>query len=282
MQLNTFLFNGSLFNNLSGVVPVTADLSEVSFAGYPLNSGASFVTEISHEPMPTRDRDTFPLPRGDGGGSLGDYWRGRRIRVSGYLTAATHDELDAAIDSFKQSMATENGSLRVVVNGAVRVFSGTLTNGQSVFDRQHFHQTFIPYQLEFDCFTPDGYGRGESYTSVEFLGQTSLAYTEESPHAGTARANAIVTVNFTAESGITAVSFKNNTRDETISVSASFAPADLLVIDGEAKTVKINGAEVDYSGTFPKLNPGVNNFTLTLTGTSATYDLTVSHKATYL
>lgn len=282
MQLNTVLYNGSLFNNLSGVVPVTADLSEVSFAGYPLNSGASFVTQISHEPMPARDRDTFPLPRGDGGGSLGDYWRGRRIRVSGYLTAATHDELDAAIDSFKQSMATENGSLRVVVNGAVRVFTGTLANGPSVFDRQHFHQTFIPYQLDFDCLVPDGYGRAESYTSLEFTDETSLAFTEEAQHAGTARARAIVRVNFSAANAVTAVSFKNNTTGETLTVAEAVTAGDLLEIDSEQMTVKLNSAEVDYSGLFPSLKPGVNNFTLTITATSATYTLTIQHRATYL
>lgn len=282
MIFNTFLYNGSLFNNLSGVVPITADLSEVSFANYPLNIGDCMVTQVQHEAMPERDRDTFALPKRDGGGSLGDYWRGRRIRISGYLQAETRDALDTAIDTLKQYLATENGSLRIVTAGVVREYSGTLTNGASAFAREGYHQTFIPFELQFDCRVPDGYGRAENYTSLEFLDQTSLAYTEEIPHAGTAKASAIIRVNFTAAVNVSAISFRNNTRDETLSVTQSFTAGDLFEIDTVNMTVKKNSSQIDYSGQFPYLNPNVNNFTLTLVGTSATWSLSVQHKATYL
>lgn len=282
MIFNTFLFNGSLYNDLSGVVPVTADLSDISFSTFPLNSGNCMVTQVQHEAMPERDWDTFALPKRDGGGSLGDYWRGRRIRISGYLQAETRDALDTAIDTMKQYLATENGSLRIVAAGVVREYAGTLVNGASAFARDGFHQTFIPFELQFDCRVPDGYGRAVNYTSLEFLDQTSLAYTEEIPHAGTAKASAIIRVNFAAAVNVSAISFRNNTRDEMLSVTQSFAAGDLFEIDTVNMTVKKNSTEIDYSGQFIHLNPGVNNFTLTLTGVSATYDLTVSHRATYL
>lgn len=281
MEYNHNLFNVGTFNGLYGVVPVVADLSEVSFAGYALDAGDLMVTEIDHDGMPARDRDTFSLPRTDGGGSLGDYWRGKKVTINGYIQATTRDALEAKIDEFKQYMATENGDLRLVVAGAVRVYKGTVKNYDSMLQRRFYHQTFIPFRLEFDCSVPDGYGRAESYTANEFNDKTDLIFTEEVIHVGSAKARPVVRVNISAATTLTSIKFKNNTTGQEITALATYAPGDLLEFDSENMTVKINGTEVDFTGQFPLLAPGTNNFTLTLTATSATFSLTINHKSTF-
>lgn len=66
-----------------------------------------------------------------------------------------------------------------------------------------------------------------------------------------------------------------------MTVARTFSPGDVLIIDCDGKTVKHNGAAVDYSGMFPTFSPGSNPFHTVITGT-ALVDLTAIAAKNYL
>ena len=48
---------------------------------------------------------------------------------------------------------------------------------------------------------------------------------------------------------------------ETLTITRTWANADVLIIDSVAKTVQVNGSDVDFTGPIFELEPGTYKFT---------------------
>src|ERR1700687_306841 len=69
---------------------------------------------------------------------------------------------------------------------------------------------------------------------------------------------------------------------EEIQYSGTIVAGDALAFDGEQCSVTKNGTAVNFSGSFPFLEPGGNNIKFTITATSFSATATVKAKDTYL
>jgi phage-related protein len=76
-------------------------------------------------------------------------------------------------------------------------------------------------------------------------------------------------------------SFALNIWSDTITITNTFSASDVLVIDCEDKTVKLNWIAIDYSGVFPILEVGVNSYTITINWTK-NFDITLSYFNNFL
>ena len=103
---------------------------------------------------------------------------------------------------------------------------------------------------------------------------------------GTYKAKSVIYIVFSAASSVTVLNIKRYDSDlvqiEEIEYSGTAAAGDVFEFDGENRTVKKNGTQVAYTGSFLFADPGANQFKLTVTGTSFTADYTVKFKDTYL
>lgn len=279
-MFNTFQFNRSVFNGSGQLVPVLPS-TPIVFNNFSLQDSDIVTQFLIQDNTPERDFLTSPTPRGDGGIITGDFWRQKTISVSGVIHKDTNAELEAELDAMKKALAVTAGTLDITIAGSIRRYQATLVNGHMMFsDRKNYHITFCPFQADFLTLEPFGYS--PLYESDEFNGTTDLSLDSEFNNNGTVRAKPIVMIVFTAVSAVTAVSFKNNTTGEEIKLTTGVSAGDYIKFDSEALEVTLNGVIQDYSGAFPRLDTGGNLFTLTVTGVSATYDLTIKYKIPYL
>lgn len=279
-MLNTFPFNTTQFNAL-GILPAAAPASALVFNNYQLQT-TDVVSEILiQDNMPDRDFDTVIVPRGDGEIITGDFWRRKIVKVRGVIHKTTNQDLEDEIDLMKRRLAVASANLDVTVAGVVRRYVATLINGSSMFDdRKGFHITFCPFEAQFLCLVP--FGLSPNYNSSEFLGQNVLTLNEEVTNDGSVRAKPVVIMNVISTSAVTGITFTNNTRGESIQLTATISPGDYVKFDTETLEVSINGVPQDYDGGFPLLDTGENSFTIDIDGVSITYDLTVKFKTPYL
>jgi hypothetical protein len=277
---NTGLYNTALYNTLFSF-PATADREDIEFDGYGLQNSNICVSKITYDNAPDRDYQTSAIPRGNGLIENSDYWRRKTIVLTGTARKDTRVEFDALIDEMKKELSGSKLPLNIRIGAEednIRSFESTL---QSInFKRESGYVTFCPFEATFLVLTP--FGTDIDYTSDAFLGTTDLTFTEEIEVGGTVQTPAVIILNFISASSVSVVNIVNNTTGEEIEITASISAGGYLKIDGENREVTLNGVSQDFDGIFPNLSTGINNITITITGSSATYDLTIKRLNSYL
>lgn len=282
-MLNTLQLNTAMLNAGTPVpfILTAADYDDLEFNGVSLQDSSHISSVIQAFSTPSRELVTFRTPRDDGGGWNGDYFRERRIKVSGIIKKSTSALLETEIDNFKRYMTAAQGNLDLKVNSEVRRIVATLENPQDMFARREgYHITFTPFDMTFLALEPMWHAL--DYTSETYEDITNLSYPEDIEVTGSYKANPVIIILLQSASSVTDITFTNSTNGNVIALSSSFSAGDAIIIDSENKSVTINGTEVDYDGIFPKLEVGTNEFTIDTTGSSVEFTATVKYKPTYL
>lgn len=270
-----------MFGSL-GLYSGVGSQAQIVFNGYSIHDPAEglVVQRLRADNMPSRSLRLEDVPRNNGRYITGDYFRTKSIPLKGVIKKATSELLEEELFLMKKALSKRERILDITVNDVIYRWIATLTNGDRMFDRREgYHVTVVPFDLEFDSVEP--FGKSIEYESVAWIDETRLDFDEELTHDGNAEAKLVLILNFTAAVSITQISFTNNTREESIVLTQAISAGDYVRFDSEEQEVTVNGAPVDFFGTFPVLDPGVNSFTLALTGTSAEFTMTAKHKKTY-
>lgn len=282
-MLNALILNTAMLNTGAPTPSAVsaADFDDLEFNGYSLQDSDHVSSVIEAFSTPSRELVTFKIPRGDGGGWNGDYFRERRVKVSGIIEKVSNALLETEIDTFKQKMCASQANLDLKVNGEVRRIVATLEDPESMFKRREgYHISFTPYDMTFLALEPMWHS--VDYETETYEDIALLTYPDEVEVTGSYKAQPVIIVILQAATSITAIAFENNTNGDAIEVTRAFAAGDVLVIDSEEKSVTVNGTEVDYDGIFPELDIGVNEFEITADGSAIEYTATVKYRKTYL
>lgn len=282
-MLNALLLNTAMLNTGTPlpIAATAADYDNLEFNSYSLQDGDHVSSVIEAFSMPSRELVTYKIPRADGEGLNGDYFRGRRIKVSGIIEKTTNALLETELDTFKNKMAASEGNLDLKVNGEVRRIKATVENPEAMFaKREGYHISFTPFEMSFLALEPMWHSldyQTETYEDVALL-----SYPDEVEVTGSYKAQPVIIIILQSVTSVTAIAFDNDTNGDSIEITETFAAGDVLVIDSEEKSVTLNGTEVDYDGVFPELSVGTNEFDITVTGTAVEYTATVKYRKTYL
>ncbi len=284
MKFNTKMFNTGMFNGGTTVAEVFST-DRVVFEGFSVSDGTTMLMTDLRFSGPSRELVGGKVPRDDGEYLTADYFREFVIECRGIVTQSTAALLDSYLDTIKKSLRTRDGNLDIIDSaGTVKRFIATVDNFDDMFaEREGTDVTKCPWTIRFRCKTPFGKSRNYNSTFTSF----STSPTNQSiVHAGTTKAQPIVILNFLSASSITVVNVKRLDTDgstlEEIEYSGTVAANDIFEFDAEAKTVKKNGAEVNYTGSFPVMDVGANIISVTVTGTSFSAECTIKHKTAYL
>jgi hypothetical protein len=275
---NSALFGAKFFNG-GGTLAETFSTDSVAFEGVSLNDGSSIV--LTRPPLkgPAREILGGNIPRDDGKYQTGEYFRETGIRLTGYLKAASKEAMADLMDSLSQTLAVPQGNLDVIEdNGTVKRFVATCVNWEEQFaDRDRYHLTLVPFTFEFVSYQmPTAREYASEYTELTTSGNQSVV------NSGTYKAKPVFILIFTAASAVTAVEIENTTTGESVTYTGSVAAGDILRFDGEEIEVRKNGVIADYSGVFPRLKPGTNVISVTVTGSGFTAGLTTKHKSRFV
>jgi phage-related protein len=233
-------------------------MTSVKFNGTEICNSSYIPRYVKHESAPERDVSVLQLAREDGAVFISEKYGSKTIIVSGKLTATSRENLENAIDNFKSLFADEEKNLDISWNDTTRRYVATCISHN--FDRDYFHDLFVPWTAQFLVSS----GIGKDTTETEALDGVSAnpKYTGSVSFSGSAKPLPSIKLTFgTNWSNAYGIKFENTDKEEEIIVNYSdgFSDGDELIIDCENKTVTINDEEIPFYRVFPTFDIGSNN-----------------------
>jgi hypothetical protein len=219
---NTSPYNGNLYSSESFLTDLAV------FEGFSLADGVNTYIRRIINPGPMREIISGNIPRDDGQYVNNEFFRNRDITIEGWIKADTAAEFNQLIDTFKTSLREQEGILDITETGLnARRYTASLANYHEMLNaRDYYHITFLPFVARFYC-KPFGYDR--DYTSDETDLTASGGQTVV--YSGTIQGKAIISLNFSAASGITNINIRNEDTGEEIQYSpSSIAAGDIVVL----------------------------------------------------
>lgn len=256
-------------------------MSEVNatFNSYDLQTSSVVSSGIVHENTPHREIVTEDRPRQERIYIVDTYWKSRTIKVLGTIIQSSQSDADTELDDLKENLIGTEQNLDIDYAGGTRRYKATVKSIKS--NREHYHISHLPYEIEFFCADPFGYATSSTNHSDDDI--TSSPHTSSVTIAGSYNPLPTITMTVDSETDMTVIKFENTTTGDEIQVSRSFADAEVLEIDCDEMTVEVDDTAVDYSGGFPEFEPNSNSYKITVTDSGAfNIDLDIDYTATYL
>ena len=268
---------------LDGAVAVaTHPTDEIWYNDYGLQN-ADVITQYVRVSAPNLDLSQRSFPRADGVYAESAYRRQNRIKVAGTIKAATRAALELAMDDMRQALSAYGSTMRILWGGAARYYDDCYAvTLDAIFDgRDHYNVDWCPFSVEFTSQQP--YARDASRTTNDVSGTAStspVGFTVA--NAGSAPTGPIVTVTVVTAGGLLSLTLTNGENGDAMSITRSWSNGDTVEVNGEDRTVKINGVAADFLGVIPMAEAGDNAFLLSMTGAGYAVAISEQHFNRYL
>lgn len=185
------------------------------------------------------------------------------------------------MDTLRQNLSVFGGTLKIPWAGGYRYYDCYAIGLDKIFqERDHFHMTMCPYEVELVALQP--FGRDQNRTSTDVpTPVTSSPTVMGFVNSGTAESDSLAYITLVTAGTISQITWENTTNGDKLVISGSFSNGDQIVIDGENKVVTKNGSVIDYTGVLPKIIAGTNSFRITLVGSGYSISVTEIHYNRY-
>lgn len=205
----------------------------------------------------------------------------KTITVRGWLISNSEANLRTLRDAFMNNLKVDESNLDIGYG------SGTIRYKASVqsinMPEEFWHITQIPFEIEF---LAEPFGKATTTTTINLNSGgaiTSSPYNENISITGTYNTKPVITITVNSETSMTIFRLSNSTTGDWIQVAPSGGfSTDVLEIDCENETVKLNDSSIDFTGVFPAFQSGTNSLTLTITATAFNLNASVVYYPTYL
>lgn len=193
---------------------------------------------------------TFATAREHGRGFTSWNIDSRTITLKGKLRASSASELQDLIIGLKRAMLKPNKELAYRMDNGTMVYTVATCNAIRI-PREHYHVTFVPFELVFEVLEPFFYEGEEELAS--FTGLASTLSSSIDNLAGSYASYPRVHVQFlTGLAAVTTVTLTIN--GDVIQTTGTFADGDIVIFDCKNKDVSLNSdGEQAYTGTFGRL-----------------------------
>ncbi len=236
---------------------------------------------IDHTSIPEKQMELYGKANANGSAIPTINYPSKKISIAGTIHGSTKANLDSRIDDFKALFNGKDKNLDITYSSSTRRYIAT-ANTISVQRQQK--ALWATFAIEFTCTNP--FGMDTSQTSImNSVGYTSNSLNVTPTIGGTAPFQLpIFTITVTALTGAgDYVQISNDNNNQQILIyGAGIVNGDVIEIDCEARTVKINGVEINYYGTFLELETGANSITYSDGFTTRTVTITAGYNKRYI
>ena len=271
---NIYWYNEETFGAVTSGVELWVQ-DDIVFGWYSLSNDIIKVNKISFDNSHNIQSTTYDRPLSDGWGELNYFLREKTVTMRGRIKSESKEELYREVDRFKRAIVQSEQNLDIKVNGVIRRAKASLMSPESIFDREHYHVTFLPFEITFRALEKFKETQRDITTITGLTGD----FIEEVYNYWNAKANPVAVFTFDSASGVNEISMDIGW--EIITISESISAWDILTIDVENKQVLLNSIDTDYIWTFPQLNVWNNSYNITVNGTS-NFSFTIYYFNTYL
>ncbi len=258
----------------SATSPASTD--EITFNNYGLQN-TSILTRFVKLSAPILDLQKRAYPRAQGAYAETAYWRETHLVLRGTIKGSSRTDMESRMDTLRKNLAVFGGILKIPWAGTSRYYECYAIGLDRIFqERDHYHMTMCPYEVELIALQPFGRSGGRTVTDVP----TPIAVsptTMEFVNAGTAEADSLAYLTVVTAGTLSQIVWENTMNGDKVTIPSSFSNGDQIVIDGENRRVTKNGIEIDYTGVLPKIAAGSNAFKITLTGSGFSISVTELH-----
>ena len=250
--------------------------NEITFNFYGLQN-SNIVTRFVKISAPSLDLQKRAYPRAQGMYAETAYWRETRIVLRGTVKGTTRADMETRMDEMRKNLAVFGGVLKIPWAGTSRYYECYAIGLDKIFqERDHFHMTMCPFEVELVALQPFGRTSGHTVTDVPnpvVVSPTTIEFV----NAGTAESDSVAYLTIVTAGSLSQIVWENTTNGDKVTVVSSFVNGDQIIIDGENRRVTKNSVEIDYTGVLPKLVTGSNIFKITLTGAGFSLSVTEIH-----
>jgi len=273
------MFNQSPYNqqayNYDELSAIDSITDSIIFNWFWLQN-ANIVTAFKDDEwFPDIDLTTFQNPVVDGWWILNRRYSKKVIKLKWVLKHNSASELQTLIDNFKLNCSAVEWFLDIKTNWIYRRTKATVVSSK-VFDKRHFDITRTPYELTFETVEPFFYFRSPETISDLWV---SADHNIEFTYNWTAISYPRIYFIFWTVSATDEISMTLNW--STVSISEAITTWDIVILDAEEKSVKLNWTEIEYTWTFPNLVNWSNLFEFEINETFEV-DLTILYKTNFL
>lgn len=274
-MFDNFLFDWSYFDEV--VLIWDEKISEdVMYNWFWLSNDFICINKISDSNWNSVSSETYSNPLADLWWELNYYFREKIIEIRGTLKANNAEDLNNRIDTLKKVLWQNNKNLDIKVNWTVRRAKASCVNINSLFDRNHYNITWIPFTIQFRIiseFFAETLRQSQTFTSL------TAWFIEEVTNRGSVKTEPTVNILINSTTWTDNISF--TIWDNSLIITENISTNNTILIDCKEKTVKINWNEIDFSWTFPILEVWANNYEITINGT-VNYNITVYYFNNFL
>jgi hypothetical protein len=248
------------------------------FNGYNLNNvpGLS-VYSISPPGTANRTLNIFGIARANSRKVSSAFYDSNKIQIGVYITAASREALEAAMDTLLANLQLIEGTLIIPRSGGTaRAYTVTYdapwTINNTMDNTDSPASNYADLTLSFQ--TSDSYGYDQFFTPI--LGPTAANSSPNSwnyNQGGSADTQVpFLQFYFTGGSlGLGTVTIGNNNSGQQVSITRTWSVGDTLQINSQNNTVQVNGVDVNFTGAIPTFGIGQQTITYSDTFTSRNY-----------
>lgn len=236
---------------------------------------------IEHTDIPQAIADLMSFADDDGSVITDINYPSRIVKIGGTIHGSSQSDLDSRIDAFKAFFRGKNKNLDITYAGTTRRYIAT-KNAVGIARSQKL--PLARFSVEFICTNPFGLDTSAT-TLINQANYTSPTLTSTPTVGGTAPYQLpVITLTLDALTGTgDYLQISNDLNTQAIALyGLGLTAGDVIVIDCVNRTVKKNGVEVDYTGTFLVLEPGASSITYTDSFTTRQVDILVQYVKRWL
>jgi len=234
------------------------------------------IRRIDSVGFPSTDVKISPSLTDDGGLATSLYYRDKVITVSGEIAASSYEDMQTAVREIMNRCQGVNKTLNFDVEGTRTVYTASMEN----VSMKESRGGFMEIKLMFVAHDPIGVSAG--YNSTTDTGITAIDNDTAVTVAGSYHALPVITLTINSITVTNPATVTITSDNGALAISRDWAVNEVLIIDSESRTVKVDGTAVLYSGILPTLNVGSTDITYDDTFTARNIDILLKHKTRFL
>jgi hypothetical protein len=262
-------------NTVAGLADLRYRFTIVQFAGVDINNVVQITERFVHDSAPNRNVKSYKIARRDGEKLVSSYFAKKEISVTGFIQSTSRASLETLIDTFKSQLQAV-GNLDIEYASGMRRYYAVFA--ELVIQREPDNIDWTPFSIKF--IVPSGKG-----TDIDEIVSTTNGITAGSQSGyfvNIGSSEALPKFKFTVNAATAITVFQITSGGKAITIYDTISAGDIIIVDFDTFDVTINGYPADYTGSWPKWEPGSNWYSIALFGTSRSYDLEISYYPQYL